>query len=85
MMKLHERVAGIRSKADLVEFVRALSEDLRAKPEDWENRTLERYLSALASWLEDSDGYYKNQGRAVPVSPSWQNVAEILIAAKIYE
>ena len=84
-MKTHERVAGIKSKADLVEFVRALGDDLQAKPEAWENATLERYLSALASWLEDSAGYYQNQGRAVPVSPSWRDVAEMLMAATMYE
>jgi hypothetical protein len=85
MMKPHERVAGIKSKADLVEFVRALRDDLQANPEAWENASLDRYLSALASWLEDSDGYYQNQGRAIPVSPSWRDVAEILMAAKMYE
>jgi hypothetical protein len=85
MMEPHERVAGIKSKADLVEFVRALGDDLRERPEAWENATLERYLSALASWLEDSDGYYQNQGRPVPESPSWRDVADMLMAAKMYE
>ena len=85
MMKPHEQVDEIKTKADFVEFVRALGADLQANPEAWENATLDRYLSALASWLEDSDGYYQNQGRAVPTSPSWKNVAEMLMAAKTYE
>lgn len=84
-MELHERVAGIKSKTDLVEFVEALAKDLRANPTAWENATLERYLAALASWLEDSDGYYRNQSRPIPVTPSWRDVAEMLIAAKMYE
>jgi hypothetical protein len=67
-MELHEKVAGIKSKADLVEFVQLLSDNLHADPEGWENVTLERYLRALASWIEDSDGYYINQGRPIPIT-----------------
>jgi hypothetical protein len=84
-MKLHERVGQIATKAELVEFVRALAEDLTANRERWENPTLDRYLDALAAWLEDSDGYYRNQGRPVPAEPSWRDVADMLMAASIYE
>ena len=71
--------------SELVDFVRALYEDLTADREGWENPTLETSLTALASWLEDSDGYYVNHGRPVPAEPSWQTVAEMLIAARRYE
>lgn len=84
-MELHEKVTGIKSKADLVAFVQALCADLQANPEAWENVTLDRYLQALASWIEDSDGYYNNQGRPIPTTPSWRDVADMLMAAKIYE
>jgi hypothetical protein len=85
MMKSHEMVEGIGSKADLVKFIEALAGDLQAHPEGWENASLERYLNALASWLEDSDGYYRNRGLQPPTSPTWKTVAEMLIAAKMYE
>jgi hypothetical protein len=85
MMKLHEQIETIDSKASLAKFVEALRRDLQENPQEWENATLDQFLAALASWIEDSDGYYVNQGRPIPVSPSWRNVAEMLIAAKIYE
>jgi hypothetical protein len=85
MMKLHERIDGISTKADLVEFIAALEDDLRENSGSWENASLEEFLAALGRWLEDSDGYYQNQGREVPASPSWRDVAEMLIAAKMYE
>ena len=85
MIELHERIADIKSKADLVKFVQALRDDLQTNAKKWENATLERYLSALAAWLEDSDGAYRNQNRPIPQSPSWQNVAEMLMAASMYE
>jgi len=85
VMKVHEMVDGIQSKEDLVRFIEALAGDLRAHPENWENDSLDRYLTALASWLTDSDGYYRNHGLKPPTSPTWKNVAEMLIAAKMYE
>ncbi len=84
-MKPTEALAKIESKADLVEFVRALLDDLQSRPETWENATLEGYLSALASWLEDADGYYQNKGRPLPTNLSWRDVADMLMAAKMYE
>ncbi len=84
-MKPHEKVVGINSKSDLIEFVRALGDDLQANPGSWENSTLERYLSALERWLDDSDGYYRNQGRDIPTSPAWRDVGEMLMAATMYE
>lgn len=84
-MKLHEQVNGIQTRADLIAFVEALGVDLRSNADQWENATLDRYLSALASWLEDMDGYYRNNGLDVPSALSWRNVGELLIAAKMYE
>lgn len=85
MMKLHEQVSHVQSKDDLVAFVRALSQDLATNCGSWENQTLDSYLSALASWLEDSEGFYKNQGRPVPQTPTWRDIADMLMAAKMYE
>jgi hypothetical protein len=31
------------------------------------------------------DGYFVRQGRAVPEAPSWQLVAQMLLAARVYE
>lgn len=85
MTTLHEQVAGIQNKADLIAFIDALSHDLETDPARWENVTLERYLFALARWLEDCEGYYRNQNRVVPENPSWRNIGEMLAAARVYE
>ena len=84
-MKLHDQVAAIHTRDDLAAFVEALRLDLQSNPGAWENPTLERYLSALASWIEDMDGYYRNRGDEPPKSPTWRTVGEMLIAARIYE
>jgi hypothetical protein len=85
VMRLHEMVSGIQSKADLLMFLQEAAEDLRTHPEEWENNSLERYLSALANWLTEPDAYYRSKGSAIPVTPTWQTFAEMLIAAKTYE
>jgi len=42
-------------------------------------------LEALARWIQDSPGYFKNQGLAEPDQPSWALLATMLGGAKIYE
>jgi hypothetical protein len=59
-VNLHEQVDLVKSKADLVAFVRALLSELDTNGANWENATLPTYLEALAGWIEDSDGYYRN-------------------------
>ena len=85
MKELHEQVEEIQTRDDLVAFVQALSRDLKARPEGWENATLETFLDALASWTEDMDGYYRNRGQEIPKNPTWKTVGQMLAAARVYE
>ena len=84
-MTLDERTNNIRSREDFVAFVKALSKDFHDNPQSWENRNLEQFLEALGGWVEDMDGYYLNQNIPVPQQPSWTVVADMLMAAKMYE
>ncbi|MDB5051397.1 MAG: hypothetical protein JWO30_4468 [Fibrobacteres bacterium] len=84
-MEIGEKADQVKTKKDLVDFIRNLIEDLQKNKSTWENPTLETYLEAMAAWIEDSDGYYLNQNRPVPIEPTWNNVADMLIAAKMYE
>ena len=84
-MNLIEHQNSICLREDFVAFVKALSKDLHDNPESWENDNLERFLEALSSWVEDMDGYYLNQGQSVPQQPDWKVVADMLMAAKMYE
>lgn len=85
MTELHEQVAEIDAREDLVVFIEALRRDLDANPKQWQNATLGAFLSALASWIEDMDGYFVNQGRQVPTTPTWKTIGEMLAAARVYE
>ena len=82
---VNEAVQQIRSREDFVAFVRALECDLRTKPSEWENRDLPEYLEALAAWVEDMEGYYRNSGEAMPSQPTWKMLGEVFLAARVYE
>lgn len=84
-MNLGEMVDSIESRDDLVAFLKALQDDLAANPGDWENATLGCFLESLSAWLGDMEGYYLNRGSSVPISPTWRNLGEMLLASKYYE
>lgn len=66
--------------ADLIARLNELSREVRADPERWENARLDRYLEAMAAWLQAFQG----PGRVDP-EPSWRLVITALEAAAIYE
>ncbi|MDO9382357.1 MAG: RdgB/HAM1 family non-canonical purine NTP pyrophosphatase [Hyphomicrobiaceae bacterium] len=70
--------ANISSKAELVTFVENLRADLIAKPAEWENASLDRYLNALHSWIADTTALDGDE-------PKWRSLAKALLAAKSYE
>ena len=82
---LTEMVEQVQSHPDFVAFSHALLKDLKEKPEAWENRDLPSFLEALGAWAEDMNGYYQAKGGAIPLQPSWKMLAQILLAAKVYE
>jgi hypothetical protein len=85
MANFEDEINKIDSKDDFINFIELLTQNLRTNPEEWENKTLPDYLSAISSWTEDMDGYYQNKGLPVPKNVDWKVFASTLIAAKIYE
>ena len=39
----------------------------------------------MASWVEDMDGFYTNQGLPTPKDPNWMVFADVLMGGKVYE
>ena len=68
----------MKTHQDVITTLRKLAADFKANPNAWENPTLERYLDAMAAWLEDASK--RNQQ-----PPSWELIVQMLEAAKIYE
>lgn len=77
--------AWVRTRADLVSYIRKLSQEAEATSNHWENQTLDRYLEALSAWTNDMGGYFNNRGEPIPDHPSWSLIADMLRAACFYE
>ncbi len=77
--------SNVGSREDLVAYINRLRDEYRADPEAWENNSLERFLDALAAWIDDSPGYWSNIGQPNSEQPDWSWVALALRAATLYE
>jgi hypothetical protein len=85
MSILEEAQRKIATREELIAFVSLLRQDLDQHAEQWENATLESYLEALQAVLTDWRGRFVNRGEVAPEVPSWCLIAEILLAASVYE
>ncbi len=76
---------SVRSRADLAAFIEAPRKDLESHQDEWQNPDLWRYLEAMAGWVQDMDGYYRNHGIPFSEDHPWNIMADILYAARSYE
>lgn len=84
-MNLVEEIGKLRDKQDFIVFLQILIKNLKENPDEWENRTLESFLGAIADWVEDMEGYYLNNNLPIPDRIDWKFFANILAAARVYE
>ena len=75
----------VKTKIDFITFLRSLKADYLENFSSWENRDIASFLEAMASWMEDMDGFYTNQGLPIPEKPDWEIFADILMGGKQYE
>ncbi|WP_414449631.1 hypothetical protein AB4851_27735 [Burkholderia sp. 22PA0099] len=81
------KISEIKSREDFIDFVEELSRLIKGG-EEIENGSVGAYLGGIASWVEDMDGYYENMGISESVnleSMNWRVLADILVAATMYE
>jgi len=83
-MELYEELGGVNSKDDFLKFLNSLINDNTNNDEEWENRSIAEYLGSIRSWVEDMEGYYKNNNLSVP-KINWNFLATIFYVGKIYE
>ncbi len=81
----HSDVRKIQTKQDFISFLIYLKKDYLENLSTWENRDIGAFLEAMASWVEDMDGFYTNQGLPIPEKPDWKIFADILMGGKLYE
>ncbi|MCZ1006621.1 DUF7660 family protein [Streptomyces lydicus] len=75
----------VDSREALASFVRDLRRDYVDNDGSWEAADLGDFLEALAAWIDDADGWYRNTGRGLPPHGDWAFFARSLSAATVYE
>ncbi|MGF1514926.1 MAG: hypothetical protein ACFB5Z_14695 [Elainellaceae cyanobacterium] len=78
-------IENIDSPESFLQFVKSLEKDARmdkaktypSGTHGWENGTIVDFLEAIHAWGTDAD--------ALPQSPSWRDVARLLLAGKSYQ
>ena len=75
----------VENKDTFLKFMELLAKDFETNPQKWESPTIDSYLEAIQSWVEDMDGYYMNTGQELPKDINWNFVATLFYVGKIYE
>ena len=75
----------INTREDFIQFLEFLSSNARNDLSEWGNKDLPSYFESMASWIEDMDGYYLNQKLSIPENVNWTFIADVLMAARVYE
>ena len=82
---IEDMAEEIQTKEDFESFLLLLIEDLKKK-HNWENNDLESYLRGLYGFVKDISGYYQNLKENIDIhKPSWRILADIFLAARVYE
>ena len=86
IMDIYDFVENIKTKDDFENFMSMLIKDLKENRADWENNELEPFLDGIRRFTGVLDNYYINSGIEADTSiPTWKMLAEVFLAAKVYE
>lgn len=55
----------VTTKDGLIRVIFELMDDYDAVGDQWENKDIYSFLQAMAAWLNDAAGYYRNTGANV--------------------
>lgn len=84
-MEFYEKIEQVTTKNQFLEFLNLLNKDFKLNVDEWENKSIDNYLEAIESWIEEMEGYYKNNNLPVPNNIDWNFLATIFYVGKIYE
>jgi hypothetical protein len=76
MIDIYKLSKEISNRKDFEIFLKEFKDSLKKNPEDWENNTLELFLEGLYGYNYESDS---------TDTPTWSVMAEMLMAARVYE
>jgi len=81
-MDLNERIDSVVNKETFINFMEALIDDYKNKPEEWENLSIDMFLDAINRWAEDFN--FRDPDINFE-RPDWKTIAILFYMGKIYE
>lgn len=76
-------IESISDKEDFLSFIQRLVVDYRENPQKWENKSVDEYLQAMVSWIEDFSSSEFNNIDWNKID--YTTLAKLLYMGKIYE
>lgn len=76
-MKFDEIETKVKSKEDLLQFIKLLKVDYLDNEQEWENTSVDTFLDAMEAWANDTD--------LLTEEAKWSAFAKILYAGSRYE
>ncbi|UQB68288.1 hypothetical protein [Epilithonimonas zeae] len=74
------------TKQEFIQFIENLRVEFIKNNAQWENKTIEDFLEAMARYVEDIDGYYQNINQEIDLEKiDWKVFSDILKGSSIYE
>lgn len=83
--ELNDLVVEIETRRDLIAFIDPLRHDIATDRDGWENPSTDRYLDAMAAWLDGPDDVLVQFGEDSPIVPSWRSFGKKLLASNYSE
>ena len=83
---LYEKAENVKTKEDLIEFVKLLEKDFIENKKKWENCTVDGYLESISAWTEDTEKFFlSDKENKIAKNIPWGIFAQLLHSGKIYE
>ena len=83
MDNIYNYLNKVTDKESFLKFMKALINDYRNNPDEWENDTIDYYLDAIMAWIVDFSSCERNDIDWDKID--YSVIAELFLAGKIYE
>jgi hypothetical protein len=83
MTSLNDR--EVKTKEDFIRFLHELAKNHKDAQDEWKNKRLDGYLASMAQWVKERESNYEANNLQEPADINWGFMANMFLAAKIYE
>ena len=83
MQDMYQYIEKVTDKETFLRFMKMLIDDFRKNPQEWEQGSIDGYLDAMMTWIDDFSKCPNNDVNWESID--YSIIARILYMGKIYE